>query len=127
MILKYKANKKKFKKPIELSMKDVLTSDAKIFINNIQTISDKKIKQKQKNYVKPAGMYIPSKKDYLQFDPADDKLKLKEDNCKNQSMTIRVDNDKKKIDLWLGQIILDTIKNDFESFNKHLEDGWDQI
>lgn len=79
MILKYKANKKKFKKPIELSMKDVLASDARIFINNIQTISDKKIKQKQKNYVKPTGMYIPSKKDYLQFDSADVKIEIQPD------------------------------------------------
>lgn len=76
MILKYKANKKKFKKPIELSMKDVLTSDARLFLNNLQIISDKKIKQKQKNYAKPAGMHIPSKKDYLQFEPADVKIEI---------------------------------------------------
>lgn len=79
MILKYKANKKKFKKPIELSMKDVLTSDARIFLNNIQTISDKKIKRKQKNYAKPTSLYIPSKKDYLQFDPADVKIGIQPD------------------------------------------------
>ena len=69
MILKYKANKKKFKKPIELPMKEVLLTDARIFLNNIQIISDKKLKQKQKNFIKSIRMYVPSKKDYLQFNP----------------------------------------------------------
>lgn len=79
MIIKYDKNKKKFKKPIELSIKDVLTSDARIFLNNLQIISDKKIKHKQKNYVKSVGAYISNKKDYLQFDPVDVKIEIRPD------------------------------------------------
>lgn len=96
MIIKYDKNNKKLKKSVNFDLQDALKIDAKVFINNIDTISDDKLKTKQGDY-------------------------------KNQSITIRVDNDKKKIDLWFSQIILDTIKNDFESFNKHLEDGWNQI
>lgn len=61
MIIKYDENKRKLKKPIDFDLQDALKIDAKIFLNNLQIISDKKIKRKQKNYAKPAGMYISSK------------------------------------------------------------------
>lgn len=52
MILRYKANKKRFKKPIDLTIKETLSTDARIFLNNLPTISNKNLKAKRKNYIK---------------------------------------------------------------------------
>ena len=52
MIIKYDKNKKKLKKPINFDLQDALKIDAKVFLNNINTISDKKLKAKQDNYNK---------------------------------------------------------------------------
>ncbi len=52
MILKYKANKKRFKKPIDLTIKETLSTDARIFLNNLPTLSNKILKAKGKIILK---------------------------------------------------------------------------
>ncbi len=52
MILKYKANKKRFKKPIDFTIKETLSTDDRIFLNNLPTLSNKILKAKGKIILK---------------------------------------------------------------------------
>ena len=92
MIIKYDKNKNKLKKPINFDLQDALKIDAKVFLNNIDVISEEKLKTKQGNY--------------------------------NKSVAIKVDNTKKRVDLWLDPIFSYLMNEDIKRFRKDLEDGW---